>query len=328
MSGKVLITGASGFLGYHIINAAIENGLAVYAAVRKSSDIEHLKALPVQYLFLNYEDEKDMARQLAENKIEYIIHAAGVTKAIRQQVYNHVNATYTLNLAKAAEQSGGSFKKMVFISSLAALGPLADTDNKITEDTTPNPVTAYGRSKLLAEKYLTEIAIPTTILRPTAIYGPRDRDIFLLIKTVSKGLDPYMGKLLQQLSFVHAKDVADVAVQSLFISKAAGIYNITDGRSYSRYQFSDIIKSLLKRKAFRFHIPMPLVKSLAFCLETTNGWLKKPSVLNREKLGELAAKNWICDISKAKKELAFNPRFDLQSGLEDSVAWYLEHKWI
>lgn len=328
MSGKVLITGASGFLGYHIINAAIEKGLDVYAAVRKSSDVEHLKGLPVQYLFLNYDDEEDITRQLAENKIDYIIHAAGVTKAIKQEVYNHINATYTLNLAKAAEKLGGNFKKMVFISSLAALGPLVDDKKKITEETPPNPVTAYGRSKLLAEKYLTETAIPATILRPTAIYGPRDRDIFLLVKTVSRGFDPYIGKMLQQLSFVHAKDVADVAVRSLFIINALGTYNITDGNSYNRYEFSDITKILLKRKAFRFHIPMPLVRSLAFFLETTNGWLKKPSVINREKLHELAAKNWICDISKARKELAFAPKFNLQTGLEDSLAWYVENKWI
>lgn len=325
-----MITGASGFLGYHIIQAAIEKGLNVYAAVRKSSNIEHLKELPVRYLFLDYDDEEDITRQLAESRIDYIIHAAGDTKALKQEVYDHVNATYTLHLAKAAEKLGSNFKKMVFISSLAAVGPLPDIYNKITEETTPNPVTAYGRSKLLAEKWLANISIPTTILRPTAIYGPRDKNIFIVIKMISRGLDPYMGTIPQQLSFVHAMDVADVAVQSLFINNGNGsvIYNITDGNSYSRYQLSDIIKILLKRKAARFHIPMPLVKSLAFFLETINGWFKKPSVISREKLHELAARNWICDISKAKKELAFVPKFDLQTGLEDSVSWYQRNKWL
>ncbi len=149
-----------------------------------------------------------------------------------------------------------------------------------------------------------------------------------MIKTVNRGLDPYMGKFIQQLSFVHAKDVADVAVKSLFINDASGIYNITDGNSYNRYQFADILKILLNKKALRFHIPMPLIRSLAFFLETTNGWLKKPSVINREKLNELAAKNWICDISKAKKELGYTPEFDLQSGLEDAITWYTKNKWL
>lgn len=328
MRPKVLITGASGFLGFHIVTAAIENGLDVYAAVRKNSNIEHLKDLPVQYVYIDFEDEEAMFRQLAEHGIEYIVHAAGVTKAIRQEVYNKVNAGYTLNLAKAAERLGDRFKKMVFISSLAAVGPLQNNDDTITESTTPRPVTAYGRSKLLAEQNLATVSIPTTILRPTAIYGPRDKDIFIVVKTVNSGLDPYIGKLLQQLSFVHAKDVADLSIKSLFVTDAVGIYNITDGNNYNRYQFADIIKNILKKKAFRFHIPMPLVKSLAFFLETTNGWLNKPSVINREKLYELAAKNWICDISKAKKDLAYAPKFDLQSGLEDSLAWYAKNKWL
>jgi len=328
MSEKVLITGASGFLGYHIIQSSFEAGLDVYAAVRKNSNIEHLKNLPIHYLFLNYQDEEDMVKQMADHQIDYIIHAAGVTKAIRQEVYDEINAGFTLNLARAAEKLGNQIKKLVFISSLAAVGPLINNENKITEDTIPNPVTAYGRSKLLAEQHLASVAIPITILRPTAIYGPRDKDIFIMLKTVSKGLDPFIGKFLQQLSFVHVKDVADLTVKSLFINNAPGIYNITDGNIYNRYQFSDITKSILKKKALRFHIPMPLVKFLALFLETTNGLLKKPSVINREKLHELAAKNWICDISKAKKELAYTPKFDLQSGLEDSIAWYISKKWL
>ncbi|MDO9376592.1 MAG: NAD(P)-dependent oxidoreductase [Ferruginibacter sp.] len=328
MSDHVLVTGASGFLGYHIVNAAIEKGLIVYAAVRKNSNIKHLEDLPVRYVYLDYENVEDLAKQLRENNIRHIIHAAGITKAMRQDTYDYINATFTLNLAKAAEKLGDQFSKFVFISSLAAVGPLTDPAKQILETNTPKPVTAYGRSKLLAEKNLSGVGISSVILRPTAIYGPRDKDIFILVKTVNKGFDPYIGKFDQFLSFVHAKDVAELAVQSLFIPEASGIYNVTDGHSYNRYQFSDIIKTILKKTAFRFHIPMPIVRTLAFVLETTNGWLKKPSVLSREKLHELAAKNWICDISKAKNELRYSPKFDLQTGLEDSIAWYTKNKWM
>ncbi|CAN5484023.1 NAD(P)-dependent oxidoreductase [soil metagenome] len=328
MSEHVLITGASGFLGYHIVKAALEKGLVVFAAVRTNSVIDQLKDLPIQYLHLDYEDIDSLSRHLIDNNIKYIIHAAGITKAIKQDAYNHINATYTLNLASAAKTLPEGLKKMVFISSLAAVGPLSDVEEKITEFTSPNPVTAYGRSKLLAEEYLANAGIPYTILRPTAIYGPRDKDIFIMVKTVNKGLDPFIGNFLQQLSFVHAADVANVAVDALLINEATGVYNITDGNSYNRYQFSDITKKILNKKAFRFHIPMPLVKSLAFVLETANGWLKKPSVLSREKIPELAAKNWICDIEKAKLELRYMPKFNLQTGLEDSIKWYTKNKWL
>ncbi len=328
MRQKVLITGASGFLGYHLIKSAIENGLEVYAAVRKNSDIKHLEGLPVHYLFLNYEDEDAITEQLTAHHIDFIVHAAGVTKAIRQDIYNQINAGYTLNLARAAEKLGSQLKKMVFISSLAAIGPLQEQHYQLREDTLPNPVTAYGRSKLLAEKGLVDIDLPVIILRPTAVYGPRDKDIFILLKTLNSGLDPYIGNFIQQLSFVHARDVADVAVKSLIIKEAIGTYNITDGNCYNRYDLSDITRKILKKKAFRFHLPMAMVRSLAFVMETTNGWLKKPSVLSREKLHEIAAKNWICDVSKAKRELGFAPKFDLQKGLEDSIAWYTKNHWL
>ncbi len=328
MKDKVLITGASGFLGYHLIQTAIKADFEVFAAVRKNSNIEHLSEFPLKYLYLNYEDPEQMSRLIAENKIDYIIHSAGVTKAIRQEVYDQVNADYTINLAKAAENSGGICKKIVFISSLAAVGPLNDGHQIITEKTLPQPVTAYGRSKLLAENQLASISIPTTILRPTAIYGPRDKDIFIMLKTISNGMDPYIGKIVQQLSFVHANDVALAAVQSLKIKNALGIYHITDGNSYNRYEFADIAKSILNRKTFRFHLPMPLVKSLAFFLEKVNGWLNKPSVINREKLHELAAINWVCDINKANKDLNFIPKYNLQTGLEDTISWYKKNKWL
>lgn len=327
MSESVLITGASGFLGYHLLKAALEKDLTVYAAVRKNSQIDHLKELPVKYVYLNYENINELEKVLLDNSIDYIIHAAGVTKAVKQEDYNKINATYSVNLAKAAEISSNRIKKMIFISSLAATGPLSSANSIITEETSPTPVTAYGRSKLLAETELSKIDIPVSILRPTAIYGPRDKDIFIIIKTLNKGLDPYMGNFLQELSFVHAKDVADVAVQSLFLNKV-GTYNISDGNSYSRYKFADTTKKILGKKAIRLHLPMPLIKLIAYLLETANGWVNKPAVINREKLFELAAKNWVCDISKARNELNFNPQYTLESGLKDTIEWYQQNKLL
>ena len=122
MSESVLITGASGFLGYHLIMAALEKNLDVFAAVRGNSRIEHLKDLPIKFVSLNYEDVGALSKVLEDNKINYIVHAAGVTKAVKQQEYDYVNATYSLNLAKAVNVDRNYFKKMVFISSLAAVG--------------------------------------------------------------------------------------------------------------------------------------------------------------------------------------------------------------
>ena len=327
MTERVLITGASGFLGYHIILSALDKKMEVFAAVRKTSDIKHLKDLPLTYVYLNFESIGEMQELINKYKINYIIHAAGATKALNQVDYDTINATYSINLAKAASLSSTYFKKLVFISSLAACGPSTSATDCINELISPKPLTAYGRSKLLAEIELSKLPLPLVILRPTAIYGPRDKDIFIILKTINKGLDPYLGKILQQLSFVHAHDVAAVAVQSLVLNKV-GTYVITDGNSYSRYTFADIAKNILRKKAIRFHIPMALVKILAGSLENTNGWIKKTTVINREKLLELAARNWSCDISKAKDELNFKPIYNLENGLINSIEWYQLNKLI
>ncbi len=328
MRQRVLITGASGFLGYHLINAALENDFEVYAAVRKSSNIIHLAQLPVSFVELNYQDEDAMAAVFAEKKIDYVIHAAGTTKAVSRQEYDLINNTYTQHLARAAAKNREQVKRFVFISSLAATGPSASVDSKIDDSVVPLPVTAYGKSKLDAENGLKKIEIPLTILRPTAIYGPREKDIFIVTKTLYNGLDPYIGKFDQKLSFVYAKDMAALAVSALTNVNADGTYNISDGREYSRYEFADIVKELSGKKAFRFHLPLGLVRAVLKVTDRINQSMKKASPVSVEKLSELTAANWVCDISKAKTELGYNPQYDLQKGLEESLQWYRQHNWL
>ena len=324
---RVLITGANGFLGFHLINAALAQKFEVFAGLRKNSKAEHLSQLPIQYSYLNYENVEDLTKEIADKKINYIIHAAGTTKALKQEVFEQVNVAYTVNLAKAAQMSGNSFLKMVFISSLAAVGPLKANEGIITEKTFPSPLTSYGKSKLLAERKLAELDIESVILRPTAIYGPREKEIFVIIKTLLKGIDANIGSKPQKLSFVYASDVADAAINAL-LSNAKAVFNISDGNSYSKYDFADALKHIVNKKALRMHLPQSAVHSLAHSLEKFNGWLNKPTMLSREKLKELVAENWICDISKAKQELNFIPKFNLETGLQETIEWYRQNNCI
>lgn len=327
MREKVLITGASGFLGYHIINAAVKEGYDVYAAVRKSSNVKHLQHLSVSYIELNYEDAAGLEKIFAENDFDYVIHAAGTTKANTEAEYDLVNNTYTVNLARAAAKSK-KIKRFVFISSLAALGPSKSATENITESKDPNPVTAYGKSKLNAENNLQNIDIAVTVFRPTAIYGPREKDIFIVTKTLNKGIDAYIGRINQQLSFVYGADMGEIAVRALKQTGENAYYNITDGKSYSRYAYADIVKAVLKKKAVRFHLPLPVIKVILFLVEKINKSMNRVPAVSIEKLNELTALNWACDISKVKKELGFEPKFDLEKGLKESVEWYKENKWL
>jgi nucleoside-diphosphate-sugar epimerase len=324
---RVLITGASGFVGFHLIEAALRHNLEVFAAVRKSSQVEHLKHFPIQYTSPDFTSVEALQKELEEKKYDYIIHAAGTTKAPDQKAYSLVNATYTVNLAAAAQKVG--VKKFLFISSLAALGPAPPNKKEITETQPPNPITAYGLSKLEAEKQLSIFAmagLPITIVRPTAVYGPREKDIFIIFRTFQKGLEPYIGSKPQQLSFVYGPDLAEAAVQLLF-SPVNDVYNISDGKVYDRYALANIAKRFFNKKTLKIHIPVFIVKIIATLSEKLAKKGSTPA-LNREKLAELTATNWACNIDKLKGAINYQPKYDLEKGLTEALAWYKKNKWL
>ena len=206
---------------------------------------------------------------------------------------------------------------------------MSQTQELITEQTRPVPVTSYGKSKLLAEERLKELKLPLIILRPTAVYGSRDKDIFIILKTFNKGFEPYIGNKPQQLSFVYVKDLAVTSVNSLFVpSSANGTYNITDGCCYSRYDLANITKNVLNKKTLKVHLPLVLVKALAIVLEKTYALLNKTPALNLEKLNELTAVNWCCNVEMARRNLDFAPAYNLQNGLEEALEWYKTNQWL
>lgn len=324
---KILITGASGFVGFHLIEAALNAGLEVFAAVRASSVTEQLKHLNINFTTIDFSDKEAIRKNFEENKYDYIIHAAGMTKARSLDEYNHVNAQYTQNLAEVA--ASFQVKKFVFLSSLASVGPVKyDDESGVAENGKPQPVTEYGQSKLLAETMLAQIEnLPVIILRPTAVYGPREKDIFIWFKTLSTGLEPYIGRKSQWLSFVYVKDLATLAVKALTSETKNGTYNITDGNAYGRYELAAISKRILNKKTLKFHVPMSLVKIIAGGLEKISS-ANKPPTLSLEKLNELAAENWKCNIERARNELGFEPKYNLESGLQETLKWYKENKWL
>jgi len=328
MRERVLITGASGFIGYHLIEEALKNNLDVYIAIRKSSRVDHLKNFPIRYTYPDFTDVEALKKEFLENKYTYIIHAAGVTKARSQQEYNDINAGYTHNLALAAIESGIGLKKFVLLGSLAAVGPLNNLNGVITEQTTPNPVTAYGKSKLMAEEKLKAFtSLNYNILRPTGVYGPRDKDIFIFFQQVARGIEPYIGRTDQNFSFLYVTDLARVAIKALFAGHQS-TYNISDGRGYDRYQLGANIKTALNKRTVIFHLPVNFVKFIAYFSEKYCSLSNKASTLNVEKLNELMAINWFCTIDKAKAELGFHPEYDLKAGVAESVKWYKTNKWL
>jgi UDP-glucose 4-epimerase len=328
MSGRVLITGASGFVGYHLIEEALHRGLEVYAAVRSSSKVDHLRTLPVKFTQPDFSNIKSLRADLEANQYDYIIHAAGVTKALHRKEYDLVNAEYTRNLGQAICETQLPLRKFVFISSLAAVGP-SPNGHPITEHDPAKPVTPYGKSKLLAELYLSTLyALPVIILRPTAVYGPRDQDLFIVLKAISRGIEPYIGHKAQQLSFIYVKDLATATLDALESPVTRKAYNVSDGVPYNRYALADISKAILHKQTLRLHLPGVLVRTMAFIQETVGRMRGRMPALNLDKIPELTAANWSCSIDHIKQDLGFTPRYTFESGLAETIQWYKDNQWL
>jgi nucleoside-diphosphate-sugar epimerase len=329
MKKRVLITGASGFVGYHLIAECLASNLEVYAAVRPSSNIKHLSSFDIKYTDLDFSDIASLKLELEDKQYSYIIHASGITAAKSKAEYNTVNAEYSKNLAIAAVSADLPLEKFVFVSSLAALGPLSDLSATIEDNSAAQPVTNYGESKLLAERYLQEVeGLPLVIIRPTAVYGPREKGIFILFQTINKGLEPHIGSFKQQISFIYVTDLAKIIVKSLFSAVTKKQYNVSDGHIYDRYALAEGVKKALQKKTLKFHLPVAAVAVLAALMERLYKNSAASPALNKEKMNELTAVNWACSINRVRDDLGFSPQYNLEAGVLETVNWYKENKWL
>ncbi|MDR2036894.1 MAG: NAD(P)-dependent oxidoreductase [Bacteroidales bacterium] len=327
---KILVTGASGFIGSFIIAEGIRRGYDMYAGIRSTSSKKYLPE-EAHTVELNLGNKDELKKELAGlGRFDYIIHNAGVTKCNKKTDFEKVNYGYTRNFVEALIESDTVPKKFLFISSAAAFGP-GDPNTlepvKLTD--TPRPDTLYGISKLKAEKYITSLKdFPYLILRPTGVYGPREKDYFVFLKTVNNHLEPAMGTKKQHLTFVYVTDLVNamfLALESDYLQKA---WFISDGKEYDNREYAAIVKKHLKKKALYLPVPLFLVKALSYTLDTVGGWFGISPTLNKDKYKIMRATNWKCDAEPLQKELGFKAEYDLDKGIEACVDWYKQEKWL
>jgi len=329
MKKRVLITGATGFVGYHLIEAALKQDLEVYANVRQSSSTDHLRDLDIRYVDLDFSTVETLKQHIEEYKYDYIIHAAATTKAKNLQQYIKINADYARNLAKATVAATHKIEKFVFVSSLAAVGPLEMQNEIITDNAEPKPVTFYGISKAKAEDYLSQIdGLPLIIIRPTAVYGPREKDLFILFKSIRSGLELYIGKQEQKLSFIYVTDLAKLIIKTLGSEIKQKAYNISDGKVYDRFSLARYSKMALKTKTLTVQIPVGIIKGVAWCLDHSYSWFNKVPTLNLDKVKELTAANWICSIENLERDFGYHPEYTLENGIQETITWYKKNNWL
>jgi len=333
---RILITGASGFIGSFLVEKALEEGYETWAGVRKSSSREYLNDDRIQFLDLNFGDKNKLKEQLSHfkekyGKFDYVVHNAGVTKCLDAEDFDKINFRYTANLIDALREVEAVPDKFVLMSSLSAFG-VGDEENytpiKITD--TPNPNTAYGKSKLKAECYLRSMDdFPYIILRPTGVYGPREKDYFLMLKTVKSGLDVGAGFKPQHLTFIYVKDLVDAVFLALKTELKNKAYFVADGDVYTDKEYTQLVKQVIeKKRVLSLKVPLWILKAVSIVAESISRITKKPSTLNRDKYIIMKQRNWECDITPLVNDLGFTAKYNLKDGLEESVSWYKENGWL
>ena len=325
---KVLVTGGTGFVGSHLVDDLIERGTSLRCLVRESSNLRYLKHPQIELAYGGLDDSTDWDAALAD--VHTIYHVAGTTFARRANDYFTVNHQGTeVILAEALKRRGG-INKFVYISSLAAVGPGRD-GKPVDEDTQPSPITPYGRSKLLAEEAVRAVSdlLPVTIVRPPAVYGPRDYGIFEFFKAVKGGMFPMIGRNDKRVSLVHVRDLADGIILAGESAASVGrTYFVSSEDDYSMRAVADLIAALMRRRLRSFAIPRPIAYAVAVVAEAAAAIMRRPPVINRDKVTDLSQTSWTCSIERARSELGYNPRVPLEEGLRETLDWYKREGWL
>ena len=340
---KILITGASGFIGSFIVEEALRRGMETWAAVRGSSSRQFLTDERIRFVELNLGDESQLTEQLRPHRFDYVVHAAGVTKCLHEEDFRRVNTEGTQNLVRALMTLKMPLRRFVYISSLSIMGAIREEQpyTEIREDDTPHPNTAYGRSKLEAEEWLASIRgsrsseevggapFPYIILRPTGVYGPRERDYFMMAKSIQAHTDFAVGFRPQDITFVYVTDV----VQAVFLALERGVvgrkYFLSDGEVYRSSTFSDLIhRELGSPWWIRITAPLWLLRIITWAGDLLGRLTRRPTALNNDKYHIMRQRNWRCDITPARHELGYEPQVKLEEGVRRSIRWYKENGWL
>ncbi|MEW6108869.1 MAG: NAD(P)-dependent oxidoreductase [Nitrospirota bacterium] len=319
---KALVTGAAGFIGSHLVEALIKRGYDVTCLVRKTSNLNWIENLDIKYVYCDLACPETYYDKI--DNYDYIYHLAGLTKALSEKEFFQANSENTKKLLQALADRNSGVRRFIFLSSLAATGP-SRNGKPVTEDSPSMPVSVYGKSKLEGEKAVMKYRdkMPVTVLRPPAIYGPRDKDFFFLFKALQKGIFPYWGKCYYSLLYV------EDLVQGIILSAESRggedkTFFLSDGMFYTNEDIANEICAALDSRVVKIRFPRSVMPFLAFIGQKIN----KKGIINTDRIKDFAFSNWTCDSSKAKEELGFDTRITLREGIKWTADWYRIHQWL
>ncbi|MGB9696835.1 MAG: NAD-dependent epimerase/dehydratase family protein [Ignavibacteria bacterium] len=324
---KSFVTGATGFVGSHLVDRLLKEEHQVFCLVRKTSNTRWLDNKPVVLIKDNL-DSENVREVLA--KTDFVFNVAGVVKAKDYNSYYQGNVVPTQTLLEILSQVKPDLKKFIHISSQAVCGPNPD-DNPIDETYEPRPITSYGKTKLLAEKEVLKKSnvLKTVILRPSAIFGPRDTEILVYFKTFMKGLNAVIGFNEKYLSLIYIEDFIDAIYKAVFSDLKSGeVFFVSSDRAYSWDNIATVTAQVIGKKAFKLRIPHWIVYTVGAFSELFSMFSGKATTLNLEKCKDITRKRWVCSNKKIKSLVGWNEQYSLQEGFKITLDWYKSMGWL
>jgi nucleoside-diphosphate-sugar epimerase len=314
------ITGGTGFVGGHLLEKLAASGETARCLVRRKT-LAHPLPVGMEPVFADLSTGQGLDEAL--RGVDRVIHLAGVTKALRTADYEAGNARATEMLARAVAGRRISF---LHVSSLAAIGPGA----MVEEDAEAHPVSAYGRSKLEAERRVRALLPDAAIVRPAVVYGPRDTDVFQVLKSVAKGVSLEIAGGGRWFSAIYVKDLADALILASRDPKAAGrTYFLAARQPVSWRELGQTAARIMGRKPpLVARIPYAAAYAVGACWETWSRLTGTPGIVTRDKIREARCPAWTCDVRRAAAELGFEAETTLEAGLRETLAWYKESGWL
>ena len=322
------MTGGTGFIGSHTVEQLIAEGFRVRCLIRPhQTNLRWLQDLPVDLIKCDLFNSASILKSIDDT--EYIIHIAGITKAKRQSEFFTGNVTTTNNLLSAANQLK-HLKKFCYISSLTAAGP-SPTGIPLNETVNCHPITAYAKSKLEAERICKQYSekLPIVVIRPPAVFGPRDIDTLEIFKWVNLGLKPVLGSSAKTLSLVYAPDLAKGIIRATFDERTSGeTYNIADPKIFTFSSIIDNLAAFIHKRTIQVYLPKGVVYSMAGITQVMSFFGKRPAILNIEKARDLLQKHWVCDPRKIYEHIGFQTPTSIYDGMNKTFQWYKDKGWL
>lgn len=328
---RILITGASGFLGSHLVEAALESGFEVYAGIRSTSNKQFLRQPDIHFYEMDFFSERQLSAVLKGGpSFDFVIHNAGITAANRKSDFYRVNGENTRNLIAAFSGQAQVPERFVLISSLAVYGPgNSETFAPIRPGDSNKPISTYAKSKLMGEQVASQAKkFPVQIIQPAAIYGPRDKDFLTYFRMVQNRFEPMIGGYRQMLSMIYAKDLANGVMHLLEKPLVRTKYIVSDGNDYDKKDLGRLTRKIMDKKTLRLTVPLPLLLPFISLTEKIYSSFGRLPFLHREKILEISSPNWLCDSSDFWKDAGIRAEFDLEKGLVQTAEWYKQQGWI